>query len=667
PNRMVEGRVAGADAFDGNGDYFNMTNFNHVNQSSQLTISAWSYLEDPESGDSAILSKDIGSQNGFLLMYDFDAGLGLERTYIFNVGSTSDRDNRVVASDLGGRFIGEWTHITGVMNGSSRAIYLDGTLETAHSDASVVTVPNRSDSARLGSWEHSAATAFDGKIDEVRISSVARSSNWIWAVWMNMASNHLFNEYEVEPSPGRIDPIENRTPSWLGSNTVSFNGSLNASGAVYDVFVYWGMTDGGTHPAFWAHAAPLGRFTNLFTDLQRIETLPADTNWFYTFRATNCSEDVWAAPTRLVEGLAPLSVNNGGGATDIGIDLEATLNGHLERNTAAVTVFWGLSDGGTNPAAWKHAVSLGTLSTGSFSTSVTGIYYGATYYYRTYASNAIATAWADDTATFQNRKPAGPKSMTVDFCGYHQDETLHDFPVLVTLSPTIPGFSYGEFLRPDGYDLRVEEVNGADTLNYEIETWNPEGTSYIWIQLPALAGPSTRIHLTWGDPMRTNQPTYTTDGSTWSAGYAGVWHLNETAGPINDSARLAPPGLATGDPVRVANGLVSGADEFDDDGDYFTVANFNHVNQSSQLTISAWSYLEKVEFADSAILSKSGISDNGFLLMYDFGISGIDHTYFFNVGPTAESGNRVIAPDRSGYFPQQWKHVTGVMNGSSRA
>jgi len=32
-----------------------------------------------------------------------------------------------------------------------------------------------------------------GMIDEVRISSVARSSNWIWACWLNMASNPLFN------------------------------------------------------------------------------------------------------------------------------------------------------------------------------------------------------------------------------------------------------------------------------------------------------------------------------------------------------------------------------------------------------------------------------------------------------------------------------------------
>jgi hypothetical protein len=36
---------------------------------------------------------------------------------------------------------------------------------------------------------------FMGMVDEVQVSSVARSSNWIWAAWMNVASNTAFNNY----------------------------------------------------------------------------------------------------------------------------------------------------------------------------------------------------------------------------------------------------------------------------------------------------------------------------------------------------------------------------------------------------------------------------------------------------------------------------------------
>jgi len=34
-----------------------------------------------------------------------------------------------------------------------------------------------------------------GSIDEVRVSSVGRSTNWIWACWMCTASNDVFNTY----------------------------------------------------------------------------------------------------------------------------------------------------------------------------------------------------------------------------------------------------------------------------------------------------------------------------------------------------------------------------------------------------------------------------------------------------------------------------------------
>ncbi|MEM7392544.1 MAG: hypothetical protein AAF492_09350, partial [Verrucomicrobiota bacterium] len=43
-----------------------------------------------------------------------------------------------------------------------------------------------------------------GDLDEVRISSVARSSNWIWAVWMNSGSNVAFNCYS-SVTTGAVD------------------------------------------------------------------------------------------------------------------------------------------------------------------------------------------------------------------------------------------------------------------------------------------------------------------------------------------------------------------------------------------------------------------------------------------------------------------------------
>lgn len=44
----------------------------------------------------------------------------------------------------------------------------------------------------------------DGIMDEVRISNVSRSSNWIWACWMNQASNSVFCDYEQVILPQKL-------------------------------------------------------------------------------------------------------------------------------------------------------------------------------------------------------------------------------------------------------------------------------------------------------------------------------------------------------------------------------------------------------------------------------------------------------------------------------
>jgi hypothetical protein len=50
---------------------------------------------------------------------------------------------------------------------------------------------------------------FGGSLDEVRISNVARTSNWIWAEYMTMAANPLFTSYgAVTPYTAPAFPVE---------------------------------------------------------------------------------------------------------------------------------------------------------------------------------------------------------------------------------------------------------------------------------------------------------------------------------------------------------------------------------------------------------------------------------------------------------------------------
>lgn len=66
-----------------------------------------------------------------------------------------------------------------------------------------------------------------------------------------------------------------------------------------------------------------------------------------------------------------------------------------------VHIYWGLSDGGTNPGSWDHDVNLGALGAGAFYTDISSLDPGTTCYYRCYAVNSVGPDWADSTETFE--------------------------------------------------------------------------------------------------------------------------------------------------------------------------------------------------------------------------------------------------------------------------
>lgn len=75
------------------------------------------------------------------------------------------------------------------------------------------------------------------------------------------------------------------------------NASLSCSGAVFDVSVYWNTINAGSNAALWTNSAYVGSWTNVTsTNLSRKVTglNMAGTNYF-TFRATNEVEDLWAS------------------------------------------------------------------------------------------------------------------------------------------------------------------------------------------------------------------------------------------------------------------------------------------------------------------------------------------------------------------------------------
>ena len=132
---------------------------------------------------------------------------------------------------------------------------------------------------------------------------------------------------------------------------------------------------------------------------------------------------------------------------------------------------------------------------------------------------------------------AKAQSCRLTFSGYEGAETLKDFPALVKIPDGLTGFDYKD-ATVDGSDLAFFGADGKP-LAYEIDTWDPEGESYVWVRVPELTK-ATTITARWGQTCTTAgtatpaRPSLScaTAGTpslrnVWSDDYLAVWHFSE--------------------------------------------------------------------------------------------------------------------------------------------
>ena len=119
--------------------------------------------------------------------------------------------------------------------------------------------------------------------------------------------------------------------------------------------------------------------------------------------------------------------------------------------------------------------------------------------------------------------------MKVSVSAYNRNEALTNFPTLILFSEGLTNFLYSQFASSVGADLRFYDASERALLNHQIETWNTNGTSTVWVQIPRLTN-GTTMWACWGNDAMTDPPATSTNGATWSADYAAVFHLHATNG-----------------------------------------------------------------------------------------------------------------------------------------
>ena len=124
--------------------------------------------------------------------------------------------------------------------------------------------------------------------------------------------------------------------------------------------------------------------------------------------------------------------------------------------------------------------------------------------------------------------------------GYTGTETLTNFPVLVDVRDTdTNGFRYSDFYHYDGSDMAFVDDTGH-IIPHEIDTWNKNGMSLIWVRLPRM-NQGTTFTMCYRSPLVDPLPDV---GNTFEK-YVGVWHMNEThdgVTSIKDSTANNIPG-----------------------------------------------------------------------------------------------------------------------------
>ena len=175
----------------------------------------------------------------------------------------------------------------------------------------------------------------------------------------------------------------------------------------------------------------------------------------------------------------------------------------------------------------------------------------------------------------------------ISFPNYTRPDTLTNFPVLVRLDGSIPNL-YREMVSPTGGDLRFTDGTGTNDISFEVESWNTNGESIVWVQVPVLSN-NACVFMYWGNAADTNLPASASNGAVWSEGFHAVYHMADAIGNPMDSTSNNV--LAVNNGVDfTGQGFINGAANAADVGDDFFL-----TFTSTSFTAEVWYFFDRTD------------------------------------------------------------------------
>jgi hypothetical protein len=200
----------------------------------------------------------------------------------------------------------------------------------------------------------------------------------------------------------------------IAGTTATLNGTVNANGAVTNVFFDYGLT-----PAFGTTVAGVPATVSGSTPtavLANISGLTQGTLYYFRCRGVNSGGTTNGSTLSFTTALPPTATTNP--ATNVQL-FSAQLNGTVNANNASSTVSfeWGLTTSYGNTIAGVPGTVTGNTPTAVLA-NLTGLTIATTYHYRVKAVNVAGTTYGLDQSfyTCVNPDPAGPITGPTNVC-----------------------------------------------------------------------------------------------------------------------------------------------------------------------------------------------------------------------------------------------------------
>jgi hypothetical protein len=456
--------------------------------------------------------------------------------------------------------------------------------------------------------------------------------------------------------------VHNGTATNVAATGAEVHGSLSLGGTA-EVSLYWGQTPAGTNATAWDTCTSLGARTGDFS--VSLAGLTANAAYDYRFSATNMYGGAWAGTTSAFTTAPPsVSIEDAsvaeppGGAT--GIVFMVSLSA-----SSAIPVSVDFATRDLSALAYAdYAATNGTLTfpAGVTSATVAAVVYDDSEDERPQEAFAMRIE-NPENAVIEDGEATGvivdhdrdmsqwAYSAVIGFPGYGRDEVLADFPALVVLGTNLSGFSYADCASSTGGDLRFSDARGTALLDHEIEAWDTNGNSYVWLRLPGLVGTGTQVHVFWGNPDEMQSPA-DTGREVWANDFVGVWHLHA------DEHSAAPGGYdGTRSGTLDAAGQIARGESFDGTNDYVSFGDIDVLDAPRRLTASIWfkrrpgGATASNHGVNNVLFAQSSAAEND---NFEVGTAGANVEIYIDAGASAEDTMRAQA---AGIRDNVWYHL----------